>query len=305
MKEQDAYQLIDSYLNNELNAEDKIAVESRLQSDTEFAETFSMLEKVYGKIEDKGALNLVHRLKELNEQYPASEIDLTVDEAAAPPKKETVNVQMPKDVRAPEGTNNIMKWLFPILLIGAGGALLYYFMNKGVSETNTEVPKLEVPEQVPQENNIPKVETPTEKTIEDKTPIKKEVPEQKAPPKEEKVQKPKLYAAADFETNAMLDKMIGTTTRSELSFEVTAPTLNQNFSETTSSVSISGKTNSSETQKGTFRLLNNKRIDIFKQDISATGSFNFSAKVPKPGLYYYTLKLGSKTYVGKFTVGKK
>ena len=307
MKELDAYQLIDSYLNGELNADEKLAVETRIQSDTEFAETFSILEKVYVKVEDKGALNLVHRLHELSEQYPADQIDLSVDDAAAPAiKKEQVNVQAPKDVRAPKGTNKIMKWLLPILV--AGGALLYYFMNKSAETApNIETPVQEIPNTIPDNNTNPqKVESPVEKTIEEQSPVKEKTPEEKAPPKKEEKPQPKLYAAADFEVNDMMDKMIGTTTRtSELNFEVTSPQLNQNFPESTTTISFKGKTNSTDAQKGKFRLLSNKRIDISQQDINASGDFNFSTKIPKPGLYYYTLKFGSKTYVGKFTVGKK
>jgi len=307
MKEQEIYQLIDSYLNDELNAEDKMTVESRIQNEPEFAETFSILEKVYGKVEDKGALNLVHRLHELNEKYPVDEIDLTIDEAAAPPQTSTSKSPdvTTKSAETPssEGSGGLWKILLPIALLG--GALLFYFMNKG-GETFPQIEdiKKEIPLNTPEENKTPTEEKQIEQKIEE--PVKEEkVPEKKAPPKKEEKPKPKLYAAADFETNAMLDKMIGTTTRSELAFEVTSPKLNQNFPESTATVSFSGTTNSADSQQGTFRLLNNKRVDISQQTISASDKFNFSAKIPKPGLYYYTLKLGSKTYVGKFNVGKK
>ena len=306
MKEQDSYQLIDSYLNGELNADEKLAVESRIQSDPEFAETFSILEKVYVKIEDKGALDLMLRLNELSEQYPADEVDLNPEQAPPKVSSTATNTSSKTSSTPPsssEKPGGMWKLLLPLLLVGAAG--LFYFFTKGET-TKPEIPKVNTPTTTPNNNTTPpKVETPVDKTIEEQTPVKKKEPEQKASPKKEEKPKPKYYAAADFEVNEMLDKMIGTTTRSDLSFEVTAPKLNQNFPETTTTITFSGTTNSTETQKGSFRLLNNKRIDISQQDINATDSFKFSAKIPKPGLYYYTVKIGSKTYVGKFTVGKK
>ena len=302
MKEQDIYQLIDSYLNDELNIEDKLTVESRIQNEPEFAETFTMLEKIYGKVEDKGAMDLIHRMHEMNEKYPVSEIDLTVDETVAPPNASTStpSTSKPTETSNPQSSGGLWKILLPLAILG--GALLFYFMNKN-SETIPEIktPKKETPSTTPEIKTTPPEEKPVEQKV---TPPVKE-PEQKVPPKQEEKPKPKLYAAADFETNAMLDKMIGTSTRSELSFEVTAPKSNQNFAESTSTISFSGKTTSSEEQSGSFRLLNNKRIDISEQNFTATDTFNFSTKITKPGLYYYTIKLGSKTYVGKFTVGKR
>ena len=281
MKEQDAYQLIDSYLHDELNAEDKLAVESRLQTDPEFAETFSILKKVHGKTEDKGAMDLILRMKDLSEKYPATAVDLTETPDAPTTSSSTSTTQETASAPTPPSSGGLWKILLPIAILG--GALLFYFMSQSGDENKIEVPKVEMPEETTKETT-PVIETPVEKTIKETPPVKEEKEPQKVEQRKEEKPKPKLYAAADFETNAMLEKMIGTTTRSELSFKVTAPNLSQNFAESTTNVTFSGTTNSTDSQTGTFRLLDNNRVDISQQDISATDKFNFSAKVPKPGL---------------------
>ena len=126
---------------------------------------------------------------------------------------------------------------------------------------------------------------------------------------------PNNYAApiaalgpTDFETSSQLESLIGTITRNaEDELQLDQPESDAQFPLETQTIEFKGVAPGTGKMKGSFRLLDNKGRIKLEKAIEASGNFNFnfSIKIQRGGLYYYTIRFqNGKTLVGKFTVGK-
>ncbi|MEI6410014.1 MAG: hypothetical protein WCR52_11560 [Bacteroidota bacterium] len=268
MNKQQDIELIEQYLDNQLNESDLTSFEARLANDAELRASLDLQRHVQAELANAAQIKLLHTLHDVV-QTPFDPI----------PEKEAAS------------KSYIAWWMIGIITLFVVGYLIYTALQPAASPGQSQPPVL------PKTDVQPAEQTPAQ------TP-KSEKPAQ-VPKTTEPIA---ALNPADFQANRTLDPLIGSQVRGggaiEASFTQPAKPLNLTSQNGRIRFLVNGIASADEQpEKDALQLLlfsnrdadflNNKPIQKFPLALVHAGeSYNFSKKIDqnlKPGLYYLVL----------------